>query len=142
VLVRGLRRSTGRHLRVVGAPTVDPLGPLAQRLGAVLARPDEVAGLLRAGEAVAVLLDRDLHPRTRAGRAPTDLVAPAFSLGAPVLPVGLLGRELGRFWRVRLGEPVRHPDGRGPLAVAELADRARAGVQAALDEADPPRGWI
>jgi hypothetical protein len=142
VLVRGLRQATGRHVRVVGAPTFDPLGPLAHRLGAVVARPDEVAGLLRAGEAVAVFLDRDPHPRTRAGRIPTELVAPAFALGAPVVPVGLLGRELGRFWRVRVGAAVRHPDGRGPLAVAELAERARASVQATLDEADPPRGWI
>ena len=68
---------------------------------------------------VAVLLVRDLRPRTRAGRVPTDLVAPAFALGAPVLPVAVLGRELGRFWRVRVGAPVHHPEGRGPLAVAD-----------------------
>jgi hypothetical protein len=142
VVAHGLRQTVGRHPRVVGAPTIDPFGPLASRLGAVLDRPDEVAGLLRAGEVVLVLLDRDLRPRSRAGQMPVHLVAPAFALGAPVIPVGVLGRELGRFWRVRLGEPLRHPDGRGPLAVAELAERARAGVQAALDEADPPRGLI
>jgi hypothetical protein len=124
VVAHGLRQTVGRHPRVVGAPTIDPFGPLASRLGAVLDRPDEVAGLLRAGQ------------------MPVHLVAPAFALGAPVIPVGVLGRELGRFWRVRLGEPLRHPDGRGPLAVAELAERARAGVQLALDEADPPRGLI
>jgi hypothetical protein len=142
VVALGLLRTTGRRPRVVGAPTLDPFGPLAQRLGAVLDRPDEVAGLLRAGEVVLVLLDCDLRPRSRAGHVPVPLVAPAFALGAPVVPVGVLGRELGRFWRVRLGEPVRHPEGRGPLAVAELAERARAGVQAAIDEADPPRGLI
>lgn len=142
VIAHGLRQAVGRHPRVVGAPTFDPFGPFATRLGAVLDRPDEVAGLLRAGEVVLVLLDRDLRPRSRAGQLPVHLVAPAFALGVPVIPVAALGRELGRFWRVRLGEPVRHPAGRGPLAVAELAERARAGVQGALDEADPPRGLI
>ena len=142
VVAHGLRQTVGRHPRVVGAPNIDPFGPLASRLGAVLDRPDEVAGLLRAGEVVLVLLDRDLRPRSRAGQLPVHLVAPAFALGVPVLPVAVLGRELGRFWRVRLGEPLRQPDGRGPLAIAELAERARAGVQAALDEADPPRGLI
>lgn len=142
VVAHGLRRDAGRHPRVVGAPTIHPFGPIAHRLGAVLERPDEVAGLLRAGEVVLVLLDRDLRPRSRAGRLPVELVAPAFALDVPVVPVAVLGRELGRFWRVRLGEPVRPPQGRGPLAVAELAERARAGVQEALDEADPPRGLI
>ena len=128
VLVRGLRQATGRHVRVVGAPDVALLGPLCHRLGAVQARPDEVAGLLRAGEVVAVPLGRELRPGTRAGEAPVDLLAPAVAAGCPVLPVGVLGRELGRFWRVRVGEAIRLPGRRGPLAVAELAERARAGV--------------
>jgi hypothetical protein len=108
----------------------------------VLARPDEVAGLLRAGEVVGVLLDRDVRQRAHAGAVPSALFAPAFEQGAPVLPVALVGRELGRSWRVRIGEPVTHPEGRGPLAMAALADRARAGVQQLLDEALPPRGWL
>lgn len=142
VLARGVRLATGRHVRSVGVPDVQPIGSLLRRLGGVLARPDEVAGLLRAGEVVGVLLDRDVRQRAHAGRVPAELFAPAFELGVPVVPAALVGRELGRAWRVRLGEPVRHPAGRGPLAMAELADRARGGVQDLLDEALPPRGWL
>ncbi len=140
VLARGIRIATGRVVRTVGVPDVAPVGPLLRRLGGVLARPDEVAGLLRAGEVVAVLLDRDVRQRFHAGAVPTALFAPAFALGVPVVPVALVGRELRRSWRVRLGPAVAHPDGRGPLALAELAARARTAVQELLDEALPPRG--
>lgn len=140
VLGRGIRLATGRLVRTVGVPDVAPVGPLLRRLGGVLARPDEVAGLLRAGEVVAVLLDRDVRQRFHAGAVPTPLFAPAFDLGVPVVPVALVGRELRRSWRVRLGPAVVHPDGRGPLALAELAERSRTAVQELLDEALPPRG--
>jgi hypothetical protein len=142
VLARGVRLATGRVVRTVGVPDVAPLGPVLRRLGGVLARPDEVAGLLRAGEVVGVLLDRDVRQRAHAGAVPSALFAPAFELGVPVVPVALVGREVGRAWRVRLGLPVPHPDGRGPLSLAALADRARAGVQELLDEALPPRGLL
>ena len=142
VLARGVRSATGRHVRCVGVPDVAPVGSVLRRLGGVLARADEVAGLLRAGEVVGVLLDRDVRHRAHAGLVPTELFAPAFDLGVPVVPVALVGREVGRYWRVRLGTPVRHPAGRGPLAMAELAERARTGVQDLLDEALPPRGWM
>lgn len=134
VLTRGVRLATSRPVRCVGVPDVAPVGPALRRLGGVLGRPDEVAGLLRAGQVVGVLLGRDVRPRT-AGPAPEPLFGPAFEQGVPVLPVALLGREVGRSWRVRIGEPVPHPDGRGPLAAAELADRTRAAVQRLLDEA-------
>lgn len=142
VLSRGVRIATGRHLRCVGVPDLAPLGPALRRLGGVLARPDEVAGLLRDGQVVGVLLDRDLRHRAHAGAVPAALFAPAFELGVPVVPVALVGRELGRSWRALMGPPVRHPEGRGPLAMAALADRARAGVQQLLDDALPPRGWL
>src|SRR5688572_26909507 len=45
VLSRGVRLATGRHVRCVGVPDVAPVGPALRRLGGVLARPDEVAGL-------------------------------------------------------------------------------------------------
>ena len=141
VVSRGIRLATGRFVRITGAPDLDPLGTTVRRLGAVLERPDEVAGLLRAGHLVAVPLARDVRQRGHAGAVPTDLLGPAFDLGVPVLPVAAVGREVGRRWRVRVGAPVEHPSGRGPLAVAELADRARAGVQELLDEALPPRRW-
>jgi hypothetical protein len=50
-----------------------------------------------------------------------------------VIPVALVGREVGRRWRLLVGEAIDHPPGKGPLAVAELVDAARAGVQALLD---------
>jgi len=142
VLARGVRLATGRVVRTVGVPDVAPVGPLLRRFGGVLARPDEVAGLLRAGEVVGVFLDRDVRERSHAGQVPGSLVAPAFDIGAPVVPVALVGREAGRDWRVRLGLPIAHPDGRGPLALDALARRARTGVQELLDEALPPRGWF
>lgn len=142
VLARGIRLATGRHLRCTGIPDVQPVGPALRRLGGVLARADEVAGLLRAGHVVGVMLDRDLRHRTHAGRVPEALIAPAFELDVPVLPAALVGRELGRRWRLRLGEPISRSGGRGPLARAGLAERARAGVQDLLDEALPPRGWL
>jgi 1-acyl-sn-glycerol-3-phosphate acyltransferase len=142
VLSRGVRLATSRHVRCVGVPDVAPVGPALRRLGGVLARPDEVAGLLRDGQVVGVLLDRDVRQRAHAGAVPSALFAPAFELGVPVLPVAVVGRELGRRWRLRVGEPVTHPEGRGPLAMAALADRARADVQQLLDEALPPRGWF
>jgi hypothetical protein len=141
VLSRGIRQATGRHVRCVGVPDVQPVGSVLRRLGGVLARPDEVGGLLRAGEVVAVFLDRELWRAHGAGGVPPELLAPAFDLAVPVLPAALLGRELSRRWRLRLGMPIEHPDERGPLAMVELADRARARVQAMLDEAVLP-GWF
>ena len=41
------------------------------------------------------------------------------------LPAAVIGRELGRAWRVEIGEPLETPAGKGPLAWAELADAAR-----------------
>jgi hypothetical protein len=64
--------------------------------------------------------------------------------GRPVRTAGLVdvapfvGREVGRRWRLLVGPPVAHPSGGGPLAVADLVDAARAGVQALLDSAANP----
>jgi hypothetical protein len=58
--------------------------------------------------------------------------------GAEVLPVAVTGRETGRRWRLVVGPPIEHPTSRGPLAAEELAERARAGVQALLDDEFPP----
>jgi hypothetical protein len=138
VVSRGVRHTTGRYVRVAGAPDIAPVGPALRRLGAVLARPDELAGLLRADHLVAVGLGATPRHRHHAGRPPLDLLAPALATGAPVFPVGVTGHELGRRWRLVIGPPVERPATRGPLAAEELADRARAGVQALLDEQFPP----
>jgi hypothetical protein len=135
---RGIRQATGRYVRVTGAPDIAPVGPTLRRLGAVLARPDEVGGLLRADQLVAVGLGSSPRRRQLAGAAPAALLAPALATGAEVFPVAVTGRELGRRWRLVIGSPIEPPTSRGPLAAEELADRVRAGVQALLDDAFPP----
>ena len=97
--------------------------------------------MLRAGNVVALSLGRVLRNRYRAGSLPPEALGPAVACGAPVLPVAVTGRELGRRWRVLIGPPVAAPAGRGPLADAEIGDAARLGVQALLDEAFPPRWY-
>lgn len=138
VVSRGVRQATGRYVRVTGAPDIAPVGPALRRLGAVLARPDEVAGLLRADHLVGVALGSSPRRRQLAGTAPSALLAPALATGADVFPVAVTGRELGRRWRLVIGPPVEHPTSRGPLAAEELADRVRGGVQALLDDVFPP----
>lgn len=133
VIASGVRRAVGRQVRTVGAPDFDPVGPLLQRFGGVLARADEVAGLLAHGELVQVPLSAEPLRRGRAGAAPLELLAPALAAGATVLPVATIGREAGRRWKVVVGEPVERPRARGPLAAAELADVARRSVQDLLD---------
>jgi hypothetical protein len=138
VVSRGIRQATGRYVRVTGAPDIAPVGPALRRLGAVLARPDEVAGLLRADHLVAVALASSARHRQLAGTAPAELLAPALATGAQVFPVAVTGREIGRRWRLVIGPAVEHPTSRGPLAAEELGDRVRSGVQALLDDAFPP----
>jgi hypothetical protein len=137
VLGRGIRLATGRFVRVAGVPDIVPVGPALRRLGGVLARPDEVAGLLRAGEMVGLALGRSVR-RHHAGRVRADLVAPVLATGADVVPVALIGRELSRRWKLLVGPAIERPTGRGPLAAAELADRVRNGVQSLLDDALTP----
>jgi hypothetical protein len=139
VVSRGVRQSTGRHVRVAGVPDVAPIGPALRRLGGVLARPDEVGGLLRREQLVGISLGSSRRHRQHAGPAPAALLAPALATGADVFPVAVTGRELGRRWNLVIGPPVEHPAARGPLAAEELGDRARAGVQALLDHVFPPR---
>lgn len=138
VVSRGVRQASGRHVRIAGAPDVAPLGSALRRLGGVLARPDEIAGLLRAGHVVAVSLDASPRRRQLAGVAPAALLAPALATGADVLPVAVTGRELGRRWHLMIGAPIDHPTSRGPLAAEELADRVRSAVQTLLDDEFPP----
>ena len=138
VLARGIRLATGRHVRVVGAPDVAPLGPALRRLGGVLERPDEVTGLLHAGELVGVALARSPRRRHHAGVGSAPLLGTALALGVPIVPVALIGREVGRHWRLVAGPPVEPGADEGPLAAAELADRARGAVQELLDDAFPP----
>ncbi|WCO67756.1 hypothetical protein PO878_03335 [Iamia majanohamensis] len=138
VLAHGVREATGRHVRTPGLVDVAPLATVGRMLGAVVDRRDELTGLLRSGELVALPLARTLRSG-HAGDLPTAALAPALDTGAAVVPVALVGHEVGRHWRLLVGEPVPTPDGRGPLAVAQVADAARDRVQALLDEAVPHR---
>jgi hypothetical protein len=138
VLAHGLRSETGRSVRWVGAPDVPVAGSVARRFGGVLSNEHEVAGLLRWGEMVAVPLGREVLRRARAGAVPPQHLAPIVAAGVPVIPAAVIGREACRRWRVLVGEPLT-ASGKGPLALAELADRSRRAVQDLLDAALPPR---
>jgi len=135
VLARGVRRATGRHVRTAGLVDVAPLATVGRALGAVVDRPDELRGLLRAGELVGLPLGRDLSRPRRAGPLVPEALAPALDTCAAVIPVALVGPVVGRNWRLLVGRPLALPPDRGPLAVAEVVDQARAGVETLLAEA-------
>ena len=54
LVAAAIGRATGREVRFTGIADIAPLGPALRRVGGVLARPDEVAGLLRDGQLPAV----------------------------------------------------------------------------------------
>ncbi len=87
VVAQAVRRVWGRSARFAGIPDIAPFGPALRRLGGVLARPDEVAGLLRAGHTVLIGCDRMPRRPERAGEVSPALVAPAVELDVPVVPV-------------------------------------------------------
>ena len=142
IVARGVRRASGRFVRTVGVPDIAGLGPMLRRFGGVLDRTDEIAGLLRAGQLVGLPMARDLFSREQVGDLEVERLEAAIETGAPVVPVALIGNELGRSWRVVLGEPVPVPVDAGPLAAAELAEATRRAVQSLVDEALPPTWWI
>lgn len=141
VLARGIRRATGRFVRTVGAPDHAPLGPFLRCFGAVMDRPDEIEGLLRAGQLVGLPLSRQLTNDEQAGDLELDRVEAVLATGVPVIPVALVGREIGRRWRVVVGPPVPTATRRGPASPAELAERTTAAVQELLNDA-VPAGWL
>ena len=134
-LAIAVREVTGRRLRIMGAPELPILGPVARKLGA-LRRPDDVAALLRAGHlAAAPLAPTWLLPG--AGEPPRALLAAI--LGFPVIPVAVLpGGPLGlplRPWRVVIGDMVETETDAVPgdaLVAAELAERVRDAVRSLL----------
>ena len=103
-------------VRFTGIADIAPLGPALRRVGGVLARPDEVAGLLRDGELPAVWCEA--RSSRRVGAAPEPFLAAAMATGAPVLPVAVIAPPLVRRVRVEVGPPVAprrrdRPAGRG-----------------------------
>jgi len=142
VLARGIRQATGRFVRTVGVPDIAPVGPLLRRFGGVLDRTDEIAGLLRAGQLVGLPMSRGLRTRERVGQLEVERLEAAIETGCPVVPVALVGRELGRAWRVVVGEPLTPPIDGGPLAAAELAEATHSAAQVLLDESLPTSWWF
>jgi hypothetical protein len=133
-----VQHATGRRLRVVGAPQMPLLGPLARRLGAIASTDDDVVAALHAGHLVGLPLS-PTWMRTGAGAVPLA-VAPAMT-HAPIVPaavqaVGRLGTVLGT-WQVRFGPLVTLPetyDKDDPIAAARFADAVRRSVGAVLTE--------
>ncbi|MEX2267541.1 MAG: hypothetical protein WEA75_02530 [Acidimicrobiia bacterium] len=160
VLVLGVRRATGRRLRVVGAPDLPVVGPMLNKLGAIGSLPSDVAALLRAGHLAAAPLAPSWLTRGRggvwlghpspqetkpakstrgAGEPPRALLAA--TLGFPVIPVAVRpGGPLGlpvRRWRVLVGEPLLPPSGTeadDQLAAAEISEAVRDAVHDLLRE--------
>ncbi len=142
VVARGIRQATGRFVRTVGVPDVAPIGPFIRRFGGVLDRTDEVAGLLRAGQLVGLPMSRDLRSRERVGHLEVERLEAAIQTGSPVVPLALVGREVGRSWRIVVGTPLPPVAGGGPLAAAELAESTRKAVEVLLDESLPTSWWL
>jgi hypothetical protein len=128
-----LSKATGRPVRFGGRPDVAPLGPLLQRLGGLLANPDEIRSALGADELVVVSCRGTADPRHA---APVDsaLIGAAVIAGKPVFPVASSSSLLGRAARAEVGPQIRpHVKRRGPLAEVELAELVQRHLQRMLD---------
>lgn len=133
VTASAVRRETGRTVRVAGAPDLPVVGPVARRLGAVLAGPDEMASVLRAGLVGAVSV---ANRHLRAAESTDELVAivaDARTHGVPVHPVAVFGRPVGRAWRAEVGGAVDVDHPAGPLGDARAADGVRDALVGLLD---------
>jgi hypothetical protein len=125
---------TGRPVRFVGRPDVAPFGALARRLGGLLARPDEVAGALRAGELLVIGTATTLHPR-RVGRVDHRLVGAAVATKTMVFPAAAASSPWSRSSRIEIGPALRPSRRRrGPLIELELADLLEQEIGRLLDE--------
>jgi hypothetical protein len=124
----------GRPVRFVGRPDVAPIGPLAQRLGGLLTRDDELANVLRSGDIVVMGAEPTMHPR-RVGHVDHCLVGAAVAAGVRVFPATASSATLRRSARVEITAPLAADrKRRGPLAELELADRVEQRIQQQLDE--------
>lgn len=128
-----LSKAIGRPVRFAGRPDIAPLGPLMQRLGGLLNKPEEIGGALRANELVVVSAHGTRDPR-HAGRVDPQLIGAAIASGTPVHPVASMSTPFGRPARVEVGAAVRpRRKRRGPLAELELADLTQVGIQRLID---------
>jgi hypothetical protein len=122
-----------RPVRFVGRPDWVPMGPIMQRLGALLPLEDEIEGALRAGEVV--VLGADHHYTNReCGIIDHRLVGAAVAAKARVLPAATASVPGRSNARVEIGAALRKPRRRGPLAELELADHLQQRIDEILDE--------
>ncbi len=134
VAALALASETGRTVRFVGRADIAPLGALARRLGGLLARPDEVAGALRAGELLVVGAEPTFHPR-KVGRIDHRLIGAAVETRSAVFPAATAASPITRSARIEVGAAVRPSRRRrGPLTELELADQLEQRIQDLLDE--------
>jgi hypothetical protein len=121
-----LRRATGRPARFLGVPDVAAVGPLLRRVGGAVARPEELAGLLRAGHLVVLPLGRAFRP----GAVPLDEedLVPAVDAGDTVVPAALGGAGWRRAWALDLAPPVVRRTA-GPAALAQGVREGIASLQ-------------
>ncbi len=123
-----------RPVRFVGRPDVAPIGPMMQRLGALLPVEAEVEGALRAG-ALVVLGAGHEATNQRTGLIDHRLVGAAVAANVKILPAAAVSVPIRRDARVELGAPVRlRRRRRGPLEELETADLLQVRIDALLDE--------
>jgi 1-acyl-sn-glycerol-3-phosphate acyltransferase len=128
-----LSRTIGRPVRFGGRPDIAPLGPLMQRFGGLLNKPEEIRSALRDGELVVVSARGTRNPR-HAGAVDPALIGTAVSTSTPVFPVASMSSPIGRAARVEVGAQMRPTrKRRGPLAELELADVTQRHIQRLLD---------
>lgn len=126
--------TVNRPVRFVGRPDIAPLGPIMQRLGALLPVEAELESALRAGELIVLGAS---HTRTNlhSGVVDHQLVGSAVAAQVRVLPAATMSVSLQRNARVEIGGPIRlRHKRRGPLEELKIADRLRADINAVLDE--------
>jgi hypothetical protein len=135
-LALAVRREAGRRLRVVGTTGVPFVGAVMRRFGAVNGSPEDLGACLRAGHLAVVPLAQTWL-RSGAGTPPLRLVQAM--MGSTVLPVAVVpGGPFGTAiapWRVVIGEHIALDSSYAtgdPLGAAELAEAARAAVDALL----------
>jgi hypothetical protein len=136
-----LGHAVDRPVRFAGRRDLAPLGPLAQRIGALLAEPAELAGALRAGEIVVIGASPTLRSG-EVGHIDHHLVGAAVQSGTPVLPAVTWSTTTSRRARVEVGPVVRSKKRRrGPLAELELADLVGRRLEAMIDALGERSGW-
>lgn len=128
----GIARTSGRAARLVGVPDVAVVGAALRRVGAVLAHPDEVASLLRAGELVVVPLQWRAMYGGMAGGLDLGMASAALDTGATVLPSVARGHEWSRTWHYTIGTALEVARAAGREPAVDLAEAARASIQRAL----------